>query len=154
MHTFQETTRLGFLNVWLNFVAEPVHVLVYPVHEEPEDVAMKGPGQKFSSGLPPRPRAGEETLAQPGTQKFVVKTFKIRIVSCCSILSKLSCLCMCVACCRGWPHMLRRRTPPGLASNQDAVWRFYHTSLIKQKKDQLRELDDTWHLYMLVILCY
>ena len=54
-------------------------MLVYPVHEEPEDVAMEGPGQKFSSGLPPRPRAGEETLAQPGTQKFVVKTFKIRL---------------------------------------------------------------------------
>ena len=137
MHTFQETTRLAFLNVCIKFVAEPLHVLMYPVHEEPEDVAMEGPGQKFSSGLPPRTRAGEETLAQPGTQKFVVKTFKIRIVSCYSVLSKLSYLCMCVACCRGWPHMLKRRTQPGLASSQDAVWRFYHTSLIKPKKTNL-----------------
>ena len=101
MHTFQETTRLAFLNVCIKFVAEPLHVLMYPVHEEPEDVAMESPGQKFSSCLPPRPRAGEETLAKPWTQKFVVKTFKIRIVSSYSVLSKLSYLCMCVACCRG-----------------------------------------------------
>ena len=55
-------------------VAEPGHVSLHGGHVLAEDVAVEGAGEQLPPAVPPRPRAGQQTLAQPRGQELVIIT--------------------------------------------------------------------------------